>query len=56
MTLTKVNQLGVEFTKGIKNFQMHSARLTLYSSKPNKSLTPNGKGKSIPGQALRVPA
>jgi len=55
MTLTKVNQLDVEFSKGITNFQMHSARLTLYSSKPNKSLTHKGKGKSTPLEAWTGP-
>lgn len=47
MTSTKGTQLDVEFTKGSTNLKMPSARLTLYSPKPNKSPIHNGNFLSI---------
>jgi len=44
LTLTKGAQLDVEFTEGNTIFQVHSARLTFYNPKLDKSHTHNGNG------------
>ena len=43
LTLNKGAQLVVEITEKIANFQIYSARLTLYNFKPDKSRAHNGK-------------
>jgi hypothetical protein len=42
-TLTRGAQLEVEITQGSTDFQIHSALLTLYKLKPDRSQTHSGR-------------